>query len=39
MRLPSSSRRTPWLPAAMGAAALISLLALSACATRIPPRH
>lgn len=37
MRLPSSSRRTPGLPLALGAAAVLSLLALSACATRIPP--
>ena len=36
MRLSSPSRRTPGLPLALGAAALLSLLALSACATRIP---
>ena len=36
MRLPPPLRRNPWLPAALGAAALLSVLALSACATRVP---
>lgn len=37
MRLPPSLRRNPWLPVALGAAALLSVLALSACATHMPP--
>lgn len=38
MRLPHPSplRRNLWLPATLGAAALLSVLALSACATRVP---
>ena len=36
MRLPPPLRRNPWLPAALGAAALLSVMALSACATRVP---
>ena len=36
MRLPPPLRRKPWLPAALGAAALLSVMALSACATRVP---
>ncbi|WP_051603302.1 lipocalin family protein [Simplicispira psychrophila] len=36
MFLPPSLRRRPALPLALGAAALLSLLALSACATRVP---
>ena len=36
MRLPPSLRRNPWLPAALGVAALLSVLTLSACATRVP---
>lgn len=36
MRLPPPLRRNPWLPVTLGAAALLSVLALSACATRVP---
>lgn len=36
MRLPSPSRRIPWMPIALGSAALLSVLALSACATHTP---
>ena len=36
MRLPPPLRRNLWLPATLGAAALLSILTLSACATRVP---
>ncbi len=36
MRIRPSVRRSPWLPAALGFAALLSVLALSACATSTP---
>lgn len=36
MRLPTPARRNLWLPATLGAAAMLSVLALSACATRVP---
>ena len=36
MRLPPPLRRNPWLPATLGVAALLSVLVLSACATRVP---
>ena len=36
MRLPPPLRRNLWLPATLGAAAMLSVLALSACATRVP---
>lgn len=36
MRLPPTTRRHPWLPVALGTAALLTVLALSACATRRP---
>ncbi|NMM75321.1 lipocalin [Acidovorax sp. SRB_14] len=36
MRIRPSVHRSPWLPAALGFAALLSVLALSACATSTP---
>lgn len=36
MRLPPAQRRNPWLPAVLGLTALLSVLTLSACATRMP---
>lgn len=37
MRLSSPLRHRPWFPAAVGMAALLSVLTLSACATKVPP--